>query len=61
MVSHTSLLDVCRDLNVAVTRARHELIFVGDCDWLDQHPGGGLGLLWAALRKMAVVVPPNVS
>jgi hypothetical protein len=43
---------VVRDLNVAVTRARHQFVFVGDGAWLDRHAskGSGYGSLWRFLR-----------
>lgn len=50
--------EVRRDLNVAVTRARHQLVFVGDGSWLDQHAkaGSGYGTLWAHLKQVAPIV-----
>ncbi len=50
-----SFSQVKRDLNVAVTRARHQFVFVGDSRWLKKHakPGSGYGKLWAALDKRA--------
>jgi hypothetical protein len=51
--------DVIRDLNVAVTRARQQLIFVGSSAWLNAHARGpsGLGTLWEILKERARLVP----
>lgn len=47
--------DVRRDLNVAVTRARHQFVFVGDAVWLKKNarPGSGFGRLWGFLEEKA--------
>ena len=47
---------VRRDLNVAVTRARHQFVFVGDSRWLNQHakPASAFGRLWQYLSKASV-------
>lgn len=47
---------VRRDLNVALTRARHQFIFVADTRWLRKYAksGTGYGNLWAFLDKAAV-------
>ena len=49
------LPQVRRDLNVAVTRARHQFVFVGDSCWLDKNanPGSGYGKLWLHLKAVA--------
>ena len=46
---------VLRDLNVAITRARRQFVFVGDSDWLRKHakPDSALGKLWAHLGSAA--------
>lgn len=46
--------DVKRDLNVAVTRARHQFVFVGDSTWLKEHakPTSGYGRLLASLQNL---------
>lgn len=48
-------LEVRRDLNVAVTRARHQFTFVGDSYWLDRRArsGSGYGRLWTHLKAAA--------
>ncbi|MBI4310724.1 MAG: AAA family ATPase [Chloroflexi bacterium] len=50
--------EVRRDLNVAVTRARHQFVFVGDTHWLDKHAGhgSGYGKLWSFLKDRAVML-----
>jgi len=50
--------DVLRDLNVAVTRAKHKLLFVGSSDWLNKHarPTSALGRLWAFLKDRADLI-----
>jgi hypothetical protein len=50
------LLEVRRDLNVALTRARHQFVFVADSRWLNKYAkaGTGYGKLWAFLEKGAV-------
>lgn len=47
--------EVRRDLNVAVTRARHQFVFVGDASWMDKRarPGSGYGALWSHLDAVA--------
>jgi hypothetical protein len=47
---------VRRDLNVAVTRARHQFLFVGDSKWLNQHakPASAFGRLWQYLSQASV-------
>ncbi len=46
--------EVRRELNVAVTRARHQFVFVGDAKWLDRHAsaGSGYGQLWNHLKAV---------
>ncbi len=50
--------EVKRDLNVAVTRARHRFVFVGSSEWMNQHarPASGLGQLWAFLKDRADLI-----
>ena len=36
--------EVLKDLNVAVTRAKHRLVFVGDFNWLRKHAGGATAM-----------------
>lgn len=50
---------VLRELNVAVTRAKHKFVFVGSSEWLNKHarPASGLGQMWAFLRDRATLVP----
>jgi len=47
---------VRRDLNVAVTRARHQFVFVGDSKWLNQHAkaASAFGRLWQYLSHPSV-------
>jgi len=49
------LNEVLRDLNVAVTRAKYKLVFIGSSEWLNQHarPASALGHLWAFLKDKA--------
>jgi hypothetical protein len=49
------LEQVRRDLNVAVTRAKHQFVFVGDSHWLKKNakPGSAYGKLWTHLTKAA--------
>lgn len=49
---------VRKDLNVAVTRARHQFVFVADSKWLNKNarPTSGYGRLWNYLKDRAVVV-----
>jgi hypothetical protein len=51
----TDWAKVRRDLNVALTRARHQFIFVADIRWLKKYAkaGTGYGKLWAFLEKGA--------
>jgi hypothetical protein len=51
-----SWIEVRRDLNVALTRARHQFVFIGDRHWLDKHAktGTGYGNLWSFLKGRAV-------
>lgn len=51
--------EVKRELNVAVTRAKHKFVFVGSSEWLNTHarPASGLGQMWAFLRDRATLVP----
>jgi len=50
--------EVRRDLNVAVTRAKNKLVFLGSSEWLNRRAGArsGLGQLWAFLRDRADLV-----
>jgi hypothetical protein len=50
--------EVRRDLNVALSRARHQFVFVADCRWMAKYAkaGTGYGKLWAFLQKGAVKV-----
>jgi len=50
--------EVLRDLNVAVTRARHKLVFIGSSEWLNQHarPTSALGQLWKFFKDEADLV-----
>jgi len=50
---------VRRDLNVAVTRARHQFVFVGDGRWLDKRAKGGsaFGVLWETMKRSGEVIP----
>jgi predicted nuclease with TOPRIM domain len=52
------LNEVLRDLNVAVTRAKYKLAFIGSSEWLNQHarPASALGRLWAFLKDNADLV-----
>lgn len=51
--------EVLRDLNVAVTRARHKFVFLGSSEWLNKHAKltSGLGALWEYLKEHADLVP----
>lgn len=53
-----SMIDVIRDLNVAVTRARDKFVFIGSSEWLNAHAraGSGLGHLWQFLKDRADLV-----
>jgi len=53
--------EVKKDLNVAVTRAKHRFIFLGSSEWLNRHAGrrSGLGQLWAFLKDHADLVSAN--
>jgi hypothetical protein len=50
--------DVIRELNVAVTRARDKLVFIGSSEWLNKcaKPSSGLGQLWQFLKDRAELV-----
>jgi hypothetical protein len=47
--------EVRRDLNVAITRARHQFVFLGDAVWLKKNakPSTGFGKLWPYLSDQA--------
>jgi len=47
--------EVLRDLNVAVTRAKHKFVFIGSSEWLNLHasPRSALGELWEYLKRNA--------
>ena len=49
---------VRRDLNVAVTRARHQFVFVGDSKWLNKHaqPASAYGKLWRHLSEASDII-----
>ncbi len=53
--------EVLRELNVAVTRAKHKFVFVGSSEWLNTHarPASGLGQMWSFLRDRASLVPAS--
>ena len=53
-----SVDDVKRDLNVAITRARDKLVFLGSSDWLNTHakPTSGLGMVWRFLKDHADLI-----
>ena len=48
-------INVLRDLNVAVTRAKNKFIFIGSSDWLNKHakPASALGQIWGYLKDSA--------
>jgi hypothetical protein len=50
--------EVRRDLNVAVTRARHQFVFIGDARWLSKNarPSSGYGQLWKHLLERATIL-----
>ncbi|MGQ0569192.1 MAG: AAA domain-containing protein [Armatimonadota bacterium] len=50
--------DVKRELNVAVTRARHKFVFLASSEWLNKHakPASALGQLWWFLKDRAPLV-----
>lgn len=50
--------EVKRELNVAVTRAKHKFIFVGSSEWLNGHAGSvsGLGQMWQFLKNRADLI-----
>lgn len=50
--------DVKRDLNVAVTRAKNKLVFIGSSEWLNKYarPASGLGQLWEFLKDHADLI-----
>jgi hypothetical protein len=50
--------DVVRDLNVAVTRAKHKFVFVGSSQWFNDraHVASGMGRLWSFLKDRADLV-----
>jgi hypothetical protein len=51
--------NVRRDLNVAVTRARHQFVFVGDGRWLDKRArsGSAFGVLWERMKRSGTTIP----
>lgn len=51
--------ELVRDLNVAVTRARSKLVFVGSSEWLHQRAksASALGMMWDFLKDHADLVP----
>lgn len=53
--------DVIRQLNVAVTRARDRLVFVGSSEWLNRNAkaASGLGMLWGFFTDNAALVPAS--
>jgi AAA domain/PLD-like domain len=50
--------EVRRDLNVAVTRARHQFVFIGDSKWLGKYARGGsaYGRLWRYLSEESIMI-----
>ncbi len=59
LTNPNSELEVRRDINVAITRAREKFVFVGCSDWLNQHAKSqsALGRLWQQLVDHADFVP----
>lgn len=51
--------EVIRDLNVAVTRARHRFLFLGSSIWMNRHANinSGLGEFWSLLLQKNDPVP----
>ncbi|MGE0481194.1 MAG: AAA domain-containing protein [Phycisphaerae bacterium] len=51
-------MEVKRDLNVAVTRARSKFVLIGSSEWLNRHarPTSGLGQLWHYMKDHADLV-----
>lgn len=58
LVNPHQTASVVKDLNVAVTRARHQFIFLADTKWFNAHakPGSGFGALWGHLKNTAPII-----
>jgi hypothetical protein len=58
LTNPTDFDEVKKDLNVALTRARHQFIFVGDLAWLRKHAklSSGYGRLLHALEERGAVL-----
>ena len=58
LTTPSNFAEVMRELNVAVTRARHKLVLLASSEWLNNHakPASALGQLWWFLKDRAPLV-----